>query len=276
MAEIGKLNKLEVVKEVSFGVFLDGGEHGEILMPKRYVPEDTVPGNILEVFVYMDSEDRIVATTEKPLAMVGDFAILKAVASNRYGAFLDWGLVKDLFVPHREQRMKIEQDNWYLVYIYLDNETSRIAASTKVDRFLDNLPPEYKEGDEVDIMICSKTDIGYKAIINSTHWGIIYNNQVFETLRRGDKRKAYINKVREDEKIDLLLHKPGYDKIDSFTQKVLDELEKSGGYLALNDKSPAEVIYKRLEMSKKNFKKAIGGLYKQKVITIGDDGIRKI
>jgi predicted RNA-binding protein (virulence factor B family) len=276
MAEIGIMNQLRVVKELDFGIYLDGGEHGEILMPKRYVPENCKVDEIIDAFIYRDSEDRLIATTEIPLAMVGDFAFLKVVSVSTVGAFLDWGLPKDLMVPYREQKHSMEKGKKYIVRVYLDHDSERIVASSKIDRFLDNLPPEFEEGQEVDLLIVSKTDIGFKAIVNNSHMGMIYQNEVFQEIKQGQNMKAYIKKVREDEKIDLCLEKPGYEKLDKLAQRILTELKDNEGFIALNDKTDPEKIYHSFEASKKSFKKAIGALYKQRLIKIEEFGIRLI
>ncbi len=277
MAEIGKYNILKVVKDLDFGLYLDGGEElGEILLPRRYVPVNCTVDDELEVFIYLDSEDRLIATTEMPDAIVGEFACLTAVEVGKVGAFLDWGLPKDLLVPFREQKVDIEKGKNYVVYVYLDDESRRIAATSKIEKYLDNLPPEYEEGQEVDLMIYGESDLGYKAIVNNAHTGILYANEVFRKLNRGEKVKGYIKKVREDDKIDLMLDKPGYKKVDSIAQSILDKLNDLNGFLDLTDKSPADEISRRLGISKKNFKKAVGSLYKQRMITIEEKGIRLV
>ncbi len=276
MAEIGKYNVLKVVKDLDFGLYLDGGELGEILLPRRYVPINCTVDDELEVFIYLDSEDRLIATTEMPEAVVGEFAYLQAVEVGKVGAFMDWGLPKDLLVPFREQKTNIEKGRGYVVYVYLDDESKRIAASSKVEKFLDNIPPEYEEGQEVDLLIYHQSDLGYKAIINNTHSGMIYANEVFKKIRKGDRLKGYIKKVRSDEKIDLMLEKPGYEKVDSIAQTILDKLKDHQNFLRITDKSPAEEISSMFGISKKNFKKAIGTLYKQRIISIDPDGIRYI
>ena len=276
MVEIGKINALRIVKEVDFGLYLDGGEKGEILLPKRYVPEQYEIDEIIDVFIYNDSEDRIIATTEKPYAMVGDFALLEVVSVNKIGAFLDWGLAKDLLVPFREQKAKMIEGNSYIVAIYLDDESKRIAATSKIDKLLDNVPAEYEVNQEVDLLIYSKTDLGYKVIINKLHWGMLYDNQVFQELERGQHLKGYIQKVRDDEKIDVTLHKPGYEKIDALAQLILNELKENHGFLSVNDKSTSEEIHELFGESKKTFKKAIGQLYKKGIISINDTGIELI
>ncbi len=275
MLQIGKLNVLKIVKEVDFGLYLNGGEeYGEILLPSRYVPKTYEIGADLEVFIYRDSEDRVIATTQTPNAMVGDFALMEVVSVNKFGAFLDWGLQKDLLVPFREQKKDMENGKLYVVYVYLDLETKRIAASSKLDKFLDNIPVEYEPGQEVDLFIANKTDIGYKAIINGVHWGILYKNEVFKQLDRGQKMKAYIKKVREDDKIDLYLHKAGFDKVEVLSLKIIETLKEESGFLEINDKTPSAIIYEIFGESKKTFKKALGVLYKKKLIDIKENGIR--
>ncbi|WP_088654196.1 CvfB family protein [Geofilum rhodophaeum] len=274
--EIGKVNKLKVLREVSIGVYLDGDTIGDVLLPKRYVPEGTKEGDEVEVFIHLDSEDRLIATTERPLAQVGEFAWLKVVSVSKFGAFLDWGLMKDLLVPFREQKEKMEKDRYYAVYVYFDDETGRIVASAKVDRFLDNVSPDYNPGEEVKLFIVGRTELGYKAVINGLHSGLLYYNQVFKSLQLGQQTKGYIARVREDEKIDLLLERPGYEKVDELSQKLLDALQKAGGFLPLTDKSVPADIEQRLGMSKKTFKKAIGALYKQRLIELLPDGIKQL
>ena len=274
MAEIGVYNNLRVIKEVDFGVYLDGGEHEEILLPRRYVPEDCKVDDIIKVFVYLDSEDRFIATTETPYAIVGDFALLKVVAVESVGAFLDWGLLKDLLVPFGEQSPTMEKDKSYIVRIYVDKQSNRIAATTRLDRYLDNTPGNFHAAQEVELLICNQTDIGYKAIINGTHWGVLYSNEVFQPLKSGQKIKGYIKKVREDNKIDLSLHKPGYERVDDITDTILNVLKEQGGFISVTDKSSPETINKLFGVSKKTYKKAIGAIYRKKLITIENDGIR--
>ncbi|WP_319502440.1 S1-like domain-containing RNA-binding protein [uncultured Draconibacterium sp.] len=276
MAEIGKFNTLEILRETDNGVYLDGGEHGEILMPRKYVEDEMKEKGTAEVFVYTDSEDRLVATTEKPLATVGEFARLTVKATAKFGAFLDWGLAKDLLVPFSEQRIKMQEGNSYWVYVYLDLLTNRVVASAKLHKFLDNTPPEYTNGQEVSLIILEETDLGYKAIVNLEHTGILYKNQVFRKLEIGSQTKGYIAKVRSDEKIDLILEEPGYEKVDTISEKILAELEASGGFMAVSDKSSPEIIKAMFGISKKNFKKAIGGLYKKRLITFVSDGIKML
>lgn len=274
MAVIGKINHLKVVKELNFGVYLDGEEHGEILLPARYVPANTKVGDEMDVFVYFDSEDRIIATTEKPYAMVDDFALLKVISVNSIGAFLDWGLSKDLLVPFREQKQTMKEGKRYMVKIYVDKASKRIAASAKIDAFLDNLPPNYTEDQEVDLIVCDETELGYKAIINNLHWGMLYKSEVFQPLEKGQRIKGYIKKVREDEKIDLSITKLGYGKVDAISDKILKYLENNRGYMAVTDKSSPELIYSLFGISKKAYKMAIGGLYKKGSILLENEGVR--
>lgn len=273
--DIGKYNNLQIVKELDFGVYLDGGELGEILLPKRYVPNDVKIDDFIDVFVYNDSEDRVIATTEKPFATVGEFALLKVVSVNSYGAFLDWGLIKDLLLPYSEQKQKMDEGQSCIVFVYLDFKSKRIAASSKIEKYLDNIPADYKEGEEVELLICNPTDIGYTVIINKLHQGMLYKNEIFTTVHRGQKIKGYIKKNRDDEKIDVCLYKQGYGKVDSVAKEILQQLLDQG-ILYVTDKSSPDEIYKRFKVSKKSFKQAIGFLYKQKLISLETDGIRLI
>lgn len=276
MVKLGDYNILRVVKRVDFGIYLDGGDDGEILMPTRYVPQDVEVDDDLNVFIYLDSEDRLIATTEQPKAKVGDFALLEVTAVNQVGAFLDWGLAKDLMVPFREQKVKMEPGQKHVVYIYVDEDTDRIVASAKLDQFLDNVAPTYKEGDEVRLMVVSKTDLGYKVIINGLHWGMVYANEVFKPLHRGDCLTGYIKKVRDDDKIDVSLQKPGYARVDSLQEQILDKLRRNNGFLPVNDKTDAQVIYDLFGCSKKSFKMTIGTLFRLRQITIEPDGIKLV
>lgn len=274
MAIPGKYNTLNIVKILDFGVYLDGGDMGEILLPMKWVPEGSRPDDSIEVFIYFDSSDRPIATTMKPFAQVGEFAFLRVKAVNEVGAFLDWGLDKDLLVPFREQKVNMVEGKDYVVYIYSDDQSNRIAASAKVENFLSKEPVSFQPGDEVDLMLWRTSEIGYLAIINNSHEGLIYASEVFTDLERGEKMKGYISKVREDGKIDLTLLKPGYEKIDEFSEGIVALLRKNNGFLGLTDKSPAEEIYMMCGMSKKNFKKSIGALYKKRLIQLEEAGIR--
>jgi len=276
MAKIGQINKLKVVKKLDFGIYLDGESHGEILMPLRYVPENCNPDDEIDCFIYLDSEDRIIATTLIPFAKVGEFAFLEVVSVSAVGAFMNWGLPKDLLVPFREQKQKMETGKSYLVYIYLDEDTNRIAASAKLEQFLLETEPEYIPGQEVDLLIYHKTDLGYKAIINTEHLGVLYKNEIFQELFPCQKIKGFINKIREDKKIDLILQKPGFEKIDSLTDVIIKKITENNGFMAVSDKTDAEKIYELFGVSKKTFKKAIGALYKKKLIDLNEKGIRLV
>jgi predicted RNA-binding protein (virulence factor B family) len=271
---IGQYAELKVAKLVDFGVFLEGEDEALILLPNQYVPPKTQIDDKIKVFIYRDSEDRIIATTLTPKATVGEFAVLKVKSVTNVGAFLDWGLAKDLLVPFSEQRDKMQVDLSYLVYIYLDNTTGRIVATAKIEKILRENEISYKEGDEVDILIGKRSDLGFQVLINDDALGMVYKNEVFGHLKMGDKRKAYIKKIRPDGKIDVSLQQQGYtNEVPKSGQLILDLLKEEEGFLPLNDKSSPEDIYYSLKMSKKNFKKAIGLLYKQKLITIEDTGI---
>lgn len=274
MIKIGKYNTLTVVKVVDFGVYLDGEERGEILLPNEYVPQNCFPDDSLKVFIYFDSEDRIIATTETPEILVGEFAYMKVVSVSKTGAFLDWGLRKDLLVPFREQRVRMEEGRSYLVYAYVDEETDRIVATAKIEKYLDRTPPDYEPWQEVDVLIARPTDLGYAVIVNHAHWGVIYRNEIFQPLRIGQKLKAYIKEIRPDGKIDLVLQKPGYDQIALLSQQILKKIRDNGGALDVSDKSSPEMIYQLFGCSKKNYKKAIGALYKQGIIELQEEEIR--
>ena len=276
MVEIGKYNTLKIVKDLDFGVYLDGGDDLEILLPARYVPRNVKPGDEVEVFIYHDNEGRIIATTAKPLAVVGEFQWMECKSVNDMGAFLEWGLMKDLLVPFREQKMPMREGKWYLVYVHLDHVTKRIVASARVDKFLDNVPPVYEFNQEVDLLVADETEIGYKVIINNLHWGLIYHNEIYRRLERGEHLKGYIKEVREDEKIDVSLTRLGYEKVEGIAGIILDALKVQNGFLPVHDKSPAEEIYSLFGCSKKSFKQAIGALYKKKLISIEPTGIRLI
>lgn len=265
---------MRVVKVVDFGVYLDGEERGEILLPNEYVPKDCFPEDYLKVFVYFDSEDRIIATTEVPNIRVGEFAWMKVVSTSSVGAFLDCGLRKDLLVPFREQRDRMEEGKSYLVYAYVDESSDRIVATAKIEKYLDNVPVEYKTGQEVDVLIARKSDMGYNVIVDNLHWGLVYRNEVFRPLKLGQKLKGYIKGIRKDDKIDITLQKKGYDRVDAIVEKILEKLEDNGGVLDVSDKTAPEIIYNLFECSKKDYKKAIGTLFKEKKIELTDTEIK--
>ncbi len=274
MAEIGKINKLTIKRTRDYGAHLDGGESGDIILSKKDLPEKCRPGDKIDVFVYTDGEARLRATIRKPYAMVGQFAYLRVAENSPSGAHLDWGLKKDLLVPTKEQHGKMEEDKTYVVFVFLDEKTNRITASTKLDKFLNLQSPNYDKGEEVDLLICDKTGLGYKAIVNNSHWGTIYKNEVFQKLNIGQQLKGYIKKIREDLKIDISLQQSGYQKVDDISLGILKTIKDLGGSIAVTDKSPPEKIYSLFGVSKKTFKKAIGALYKKRLITIATNGIR--
>ncbi len=271
--KLGQVNTLTVVKSVDFGMYLDGGEAGEILLPQRYVPQGCQPGDELDVFIYLDSEERLIATTQMPLAVVGDFAYLKVAWVNNYGAFLDWGLMKDLFVPFREQKIKMQKDRSYIVHLHIDEETYRIMASAKVERFLSEEFPPYQEGEEVEILVWQKTELGFKVIVDNQFAGLVYDSEVFQYIHTGDRLKAYVKQVREDGKLDISLQKHGKAAVTDFSSVLLNYLKEHSGRTSLGDKSPADAIYAEFGVSKKVFKKAVGDLYKRRLIVINDDGL---
>ena len=271
---LGKYNRLTVLRKVDFGVYLDGEDDGDILLPARYVPAECKTGDVLEVFVYLDSEERLVATTEKSYAQVGEFAYLEVAWTNRYGAFLNWGLIKDLFVPFREQKERMEKGKRYVVYIYVDDESYRIVASAHISRFLSNAVSGYEPNEEVDILVWQRTELGFKAIIDNRFGGLLYHNEIFRPIAIGMSLKAYIKQVREDGKIDLMLQKPGMGKVRDFSDVLLQYLEEHGGFVPMTDKTDSETIYKVFSVSKKTFKKAVGHLYKKRLIVFENDGIR--
>lgn len=276
MVKIGRYNTLKIVKDLDFGVYLDGGNGLEILLPARYVPKNVKPGDEVEVFIYHDNEGRLIATTARPYATVGEFKFMEVKSVNQIGAFLDWGIMKDLLVPFKEQKAAMQEGRWYLVHVRLDHVTERIMASARIDKFLNNTPPDYDINQEVDILIAEETEIGYKVIVNNNHWGLIYRNEVFQRLEKGESMKAYIKAIRDDEKIDISLTQLGYGKIGGVAGIILESLEAQGGFLKVHDKSEPELIYSLFRCSKKNFKQAIGTLYKQKRILIEDEGIRLV
>jgi predicted RNA-binding protein (virulence factor B family) len=276
MAEIGKVSKLTIKKIRDYGAHLDGGGIGEIILPKRYVPAKSRAGDAVEVFVYVNKEGRLRASNKKPYATVGQLAKLRVVANTPSGSFLDWGLQKDLLVPKKEQHSRMEEGESYLVFVFLDEKTRRITASAKLEKFLGLQPPEFCAGEEVDLILYDKIDMGYKAVVNSSHFGMIYKNEVFQKLHVGQQLKGYIKKIREDGKIDLSLQQHGYQKVDAVSRSILKTIKKHGNMIAVTDKTPPEEIYSLFGVSKKTFKKAIGALYKKKLITMDASGIKLV
>lgn len=274
MADIGKFNQLKVIAHTANGVYLDGGDLGEILLPNRYVPETCELDDILDVFVYTDSLDRLVATTDKPYVEAGGFASLNVKQVNKLGAFLDWGLPKDLLVPHNLMHKKMELGKRYLVHVFVDTRTERLVASSKLDKYLDIWPADYKEGQAVELVIAGRTDLGTKAIINNQHWGLIFTSEIHQKLHTGQTVQGYIKRVREDGRIDLTLARAGKGKVIDFTDKLMAYLQDNNGYCALHDKSSPAEISREFGVSKKAFKATVGHLLKQNKITIGSDGIR--
>lgn len=275
MIKIGAYNELEVVKQVDFGIYL-GKENVEILMPSKWVPRDTRIGDLLNVFVFRDSSDRLIATTIKPLALADTFAFLEVKQVNNIGAFLDWGMDKDLLVPFHEQATPMEEGNSYVVFVYLDEKTNRLIASSKLSKFIQKENLTVQSGDVVDLLIYSQTALGYNAIINNLHSGLIYKNEIFETIRIGDQLRGFIKNIREDNKIDLSLQKSGFELVDDVKWRILNILKSGNGFLALNDDSSPEEIKEKLQISKKAFKKAIGALYKERLVTLTDKGVQLI
>ena len=274
--KLGEYNRLTIVKAVDFGLYLDGGDEGEILLPSRYVPKDCRIGDELDVFIYLDNEERIVATTQKPLAKVGDFAYLEVSWVNEYGAFLHWGPLKDLFCPFREQKMRMEIGESYIVFVYIDRESYRIAAAAKIEHYLQKDTPPYTVGTETDLLIWQKTDLGFKVIIDNRYQGLVYEDQIFKRIHTGDRMKGYISRVREDGKLDVTLQPLGYQQARAFSDTLLQYLKNNGGFCDLGDKSDAEDIKRRFQVSKKTFKKAVGDLYKRCLIVLDEQGIRLV
>ena len=276
MLNIGNYNTLRIIKILSFGAYLDGGEGKEILLPTRYVPNGAQVGDEVEVFIYHDNEGRLIATTLHPKAVVGEFAFMQVKSVNTTGAFLDWGLMKDLLVPYKEQKLTMREGKWYLVYVRLDHVTGRVMASARIEKFLNNIPPKYEFNQEVSLLVADDTEIGYKVIVNNLHWGMVYHNQVFQRLEKGEHLKGYVKEIREDDKLDISLAPLGYQKVDGVAQTILQALQVQNGFLPVHDKSDPEVIYSLFRCSKKAFKQAIGTLYRQHRIALEPDGIRLI
>lgn len=275
MIEIGLINRLRALRLTSVGMFLGDRDGEEVLLPNKYVPDTLREGDDIRVFVYTDSEDRLVATTLVPKIQRDEFAYLEVVAVTDYGAFLDWGLEKDLLVPHREQSRPLEVGRSYVVFLYLDDTTDRLVASSKINRFLDDDDrADFAVGDEVELLAYERTDLGINAIINDRFRGLLYANELFRPVRIGERLTGYIKHIRDDYRIDLSLQKPGYEGVEPNARRILTLLQTNGGFLPLTDNSDPQQIYRTLEMSKKTFKKAIGALYRDRKITLAPDGIR--
>ncbi|WP_207281289.1 S1 RNA-binding domain-containing protein [Pseudomonas sp. FW300-N2F2] len=275
MALVGRYNSLQVVKHTNFGLYLDGGADGEILLPNRYIPKD-IPSedeDWLNVFIYLDSDDKLIATTEKPKVQVGEFASLKVVEVNSIGVFLDWGLPKDLLLPYSEEKRQMTAGEYCVVHVYLDKHTRRITATARLDRYLDKTPANYTPGQEVDLLVAEATDMGFKAIINNKHWGLIHKNEIFKFMRAGMQEKGFIKEIRPDGKISLSLQPVGQEAATCLNAKILAKLRENNGTLAVSDKSDPALISSLFGVSKGNFKKAIGALYKNGQIVIHADRI---
>ncbi len=275
MINVGQINSLEVVKSESFGLFLDAEDYGTVLLPHRQVPDNMTIGQKLDVFLYFDSDNQLTATMERPIAQVGEWGLMKIEGINQTGAFANWGIEKkDLLIPFSEQRTRFRPGQQVLVYVYTDRASGRIVGTTKFNKLLDKTPAHYKPNDQVELLIAEHSELGFKAIINGAHWGMIFNSDVFGKLFIGKRLKGYIKTIREDGKIDLALQKMGTAKMDDLSSKILETLEKKGGFLPLSDKSAPDAIFSVFRTSKGTFKKSIGGLYKQGKIIIEADGIR--
>lgn len=275
MLAIGRFNRLTVSRKSDLGAYFEGGTFGDILLPKRGVPASCQVGDELDVFVYADSEERLVATQEAPLACEGEFAWLKVAEVNDVGAFLDWGLPKDLLLPYAEQKFKPDEGKRVMVRVYLDN-SNRLAATSRIDKFLQEESEGFSIGQTVDLLIADKTELGFKAIVDNAYWGVLYSNELFQSLAKGQRITGYIKRVREDKRLDLTLIKPGYEKISDIAEAIIATLKDHDGYLMLTDKSPPETIRSVFKVSKKSYKQAIGALYKQRRITIEAKGIRLV
>jgi predicted RNA-binding protein (virulence factor B family) len=276
MTQIGKWNQLRMIKELNFGVYLDGEELGEILMPRRYIPEGLQVDDLINVFVYNDSEDRLVAITDTPLCTVGEFGYLQVVQTAPSGAFLDWGLPKDVLVPFRHQTEKMQTGKFYLVRLLVDPVTDRIIGTTKYQRYLNKAPFLMDEGDAVDLIIERKTDLGYSAIINHTHTGVLYANEIFQPIAIGQKLTGYVRRIRQDGKIDLSLQEHSYgpgEISEDLSALIIRKIEEAGGRLPLGDKSDPKLIYDTFGVSKKIFKKTVGTLFKLRKIRVAEDGL---
>ena len=276
MIRLGEYNTLEILRETDPGLYLGDTQENVVLLPHRYKPENFNIGDMLEVFVYLDYEERPVATTLTPHVLLNDFGYLHCSDVNEFGAFMDWGVQKQLFVPFKEQARPMKVGNWYIVYLSMDEQTNRLVGSSKTNKYLNNDTVTLEKFDEIAIMVTHITDLGANVIVNGKHKGLIVINDIFEDIRTGDTMKAFVKSVREDNKIDVVLQSPGYRSIEPNANFILDELKAAGGFMPLHDKSDPQAIKNELGMSKKSFKKAIGTLYKDKQIAIKPDGIELI
>lgn len=273
MLHIGIKNTLRILRGTGVGMFLGDEEGNDVLLPKKYVPANAIVGDDIEVFIYRDSEDRIIATNLEPKIQLNQFACLQVKSVTAIGAFLDWGLEKDLFVPFREQNKKMEEGRWYAVFLYLDEETDRLVASCKVNRYFEKENIDLKIGQEVDLLIFEETDLGLNAVINNKYKGLIYENEIFQRIKIGTRTKGFVKNLRDDNRVDLSLQKQGYANVEPNAERILEKLKTNNGFLDVTDKSDSNYVMYQLEMSKKTFKKAVGALYRQKIIRIEDDGI---
>lgn len=271
--KLGEINTLEILRETDHGIYLIDESDNEVLLPNRYVPAEFKIWDKIDVFIYLDNEERLVASTDIPYIKKGEFALLRCNQVTDFGAFLDWGLVKELFCPFKEQAFKMKPGGWYLVHCYLDEKTERLVASSKTNRFLDNKELSLQEFDEVDLIASHPSDIGWNVIVNKKHAGLIFKDNIFKDISVGDRLKGIVKKIRPGNKLDISLEKIGFRNIEPNAQKILKELEDNSGFVSLTDKSHPDDIKNQLEMSKKSFKKAIGNLYKQRLIDIKPEGI---
>jgi predicted RNA-binding protein (virulence factor B family) len=276
MLHLGKTNTLTILRHTSVGAYLGDNENSEILLPKKYVKGSMNVGDEVSVFVYKDSEDRIIATTEEPYAEVGQFAFLEAVSVNQVGAFLDWGLEKDLLVPFKEQRHKMFEGFEYVVFVYVDESTERIVASSKLNRFFETETIDLQQGQGVDLLVYDQSDLGFSCIINNAYKGLIYANDVYQDIKIGDFLKGYVKLIRPDKLVDISLQAVGFQNVLSSTDIILNYLNEHEGFLDLHDKSTPEEIEKRFNMSKATFKKSIGILYRQHKVILKDDGVHLV
>lgn len=276
MIKLGEFNTLKILRDTEPGLFLGDDEGNDVLLPNKYVPSHFEIGDSLEVFVYLDHEERLVATTLKPHIKPGEFALLRCNYTNEYGAFLDWNLEKDLFCPFKEQAFKMRKGDWYLVYCYIDEETDRLVASSKTNSFLSNKELSIKQFDEVDLIVSHPSEIGMNVIVNERHLGLVFKDDIYKQISVGDRLKGIVKKVRPDNKLDISLSQIGYRNIEPNAQIILDILKDNNGFLPFSDKSDPGQIKETFEMSKKAFKKAIGSLYKKRIIDLKEDGIELI